>query len=266
MAVLIDPHLRDPHPALMLALLMLAASVVMAYLLRRHGADSKRYHPDLAWLRATLYFCFCLTAAHYSGALWAVVGSIPIDALHLRSPFWWLATLLGVGLVLVAYGVILPRGSFHDGRRRHPIISSCFGAVWGVCQGLWFLSIWAWLERVGLPAGSVPIAACMMIAAFGWLWHRFYWDIYVAPPHCYREWTGRQLLLVHAPSLIFCIAHLWFFGDLLVFIGLQALAQSVTARVMRFPSWADDYQAEVGAGRAAQAAEVQSVTARPAQA
>lgn len=258
MAVLIDPNLRDPHPALMLALFMLAASVVMAYLLRRHGADLKRYHPDLAWLRATLYFCFCLTAAHYSGALWAVVRSLPIDAAHLNSPLWWLVTLLGLGLITLAYGVIWPRGSFHDERRRHPIISSSFGAVWGLCQGLWFLSIWAWLERTSLPLALVPFIACLMIAAFNGLWHRFYWDIHVAPPHRYRDWNGRKLLLVHTPNLIFCVTYLWYFGDLLVFVGLQALALSLSARAMRFPSWADDYQTEVGGERSRQGVKAQS--------
>ena len=51
------------------------------------------------------------------------------------------------------------------------------------------------------------VAAFAFIASYQGLWHRFYWDIKVAPPHNIPEWNVRKILFAHGPNLVVTLAH-----------------------------------------------------------
>lgn len=207
------------------------------------------YDPRLAWIRAGVYFCACVAVAHFCGVLAKVIESPLATSQQLASPLWWLLTLACCAVIVVGYAVIWPMGTFTDGRRSHPVLTLVYGSIWGACQALWFLSIWSLLARTGLAAVWVAIASYLLIGTYNGCFHRFFWDIYVSPPHNYTEWNAKKVLLCHTPNLVLCLTYLALFGNFAIFVLLQAAALAFSAFFMRFPAFWDDYRAEAGRER-----------------
>lgn len=237
------------------AAVLLVAAVLLALLVlcsRRAAADT--YVPLLAWLRAGIYFCVCLLVAASSGALALVLQRPLATAAQWHDPRWWAYSLLCGAVVVVAYAVIWPRGTFTDGRRAHPLLSLVYGSVWGLCQGLLFVSIWLGVARSGLAPGWVAVVSYLLIGTYNGLLHRYFWDIQVSPPHNYSEWNARKVLLCHTPNLIVCLSYLAVYANFGIFVLLQAVALAASARAMRFPAPWDDYRAVPGQERSLAAA------------
>lgn len=204
------------------------------------------YSPKAAWLRASLYFGACLLVACFSGALdWALTA--PLASAEQRAqPLWWLLTAACWLVIVVGYGVVWPRGTFTDGRPQHALLSLAYGAVWGACQAPWFLTIWLLVARSGLAAVWVAAISYLLIGGYNGIWHRFFWDIYVSPPHNYTEWNAKKVLLCHTPNLLLTLTMLALYGNAGMFVLLQAVALALSAFAMHFPAPWDDYRAEAG--------------------
>lgn len=209
----------------------------------------KRYSPPLAWLLAAIYFAFCIIAAGGAGVLAVVLDAPLATAEQWGSPLWWTLTGACWLVIAIGYGLIWPRGSFTDGRQRHVLLSLAYGATWGACQALWFLTIWSLLARSGLNVWWVAGLSYLLIGTYNGLWHRFFWDIYVSPPHNYSEWNGRKVLLCHTPNLLLTLSCLALYGNFGMFVLLQAAALAISAYAMRFPAPWDDYTAPAGQER-----------------
>lgn len=195
------------------------------------------------------YFVFCLAAAQFSGVLTQVLHAPLASAEQLANPFWWTLTSACWLVIAVGYGIIWPRGTFTDRRQRHTLLSLGYGAVWGACQGLWFLTLWSLVARSGLNVWWVAGLSYLLIGTYNGLWHRFFWDIYVSPPHNYSEWNTHKVLFCHTPNLLLCLTALALFGNSGMFVLLQATALAISAFVMRFPAPWDAYSAEAGRER-----------------
>ncbi len=230
-------------------LAVLAVAALVLWGLHEHwrrAAPTGMYLPRLAWLRAGLYGCACLALATTTGAL-----SRLLDARHSVSTDigWWTLTAVCLAVIIIAYGVIWPKGTFTDGRECHPFQVTTFGVLWGMSQGLLFLSVWQLLSLAGWPVLWVVVGSYLLIGGYMGVWHRFVWDIHVSPPHNYSEWNGRKVLFCHTPNLVACLAHLAIHGDAQVFVLLQMLALVLCAWAMRFPAFNDSYRATPGVER-----------------
>ena len=206
----------------------------------------RMYSPKRAWLIALTYFAACLLAAHFSGALdWALSAPLA-TAQQMQNPMWWMLTAACWLVILIGYGVIWPRGTFTDGRQRHALLSLIYGAVWGACQALWFLTIWRLVALSGLDVIWVAVLSYLLIGGYNGVWHRFFWDIHVSPPHNYSEWNARKVLLCHTPNLLLTLTLLALYDSAGMFVLLQATALALSAYALRFPAPWDDYRAEAG--------------------
>ncbi len=236
--------------ALVLSVLgLLAAVLAGVYWRLKRRAVPGAYHAGLAWLRALLYFCGCLVIATLSQVLAAVLERPLASAQQLGDPVWLAYTVVCFVVILIAYGLIWPLGTFTDGRRHHAVLAMLYGGFWGICQGLMFLSIWALVERSGLGLPWVAVLSYVLIGGYNGCLHHFYWDRQVSPPHNYSEWNGRKVLFCHTPNLLLSLGHLAVYGNVGVFLLLQALALALSARAMRFPAFWDDYTAVPGQER-----------------
>lgn len=245
----VDASPLPGQTAFIAAAAVFAATLLACYRQQQRLSPQQTYQPRLAWLRAGIYFCACLIAASLSGVLATVLQTPLASAAQLANPQWWVLAGACAAVIAVGYGLIWPMGTFTDGRRRHALLSLLYGAVWGVCQGLWFLSLWALTERSGLAVHWVAVISYLLIGGYNGLWHRFYWDIHVSPPHNYREWNARKVLLCHTPNLLLCLGLLACYGNAGLFVLLQGLALAASAYAMRFPAWWDAYQAQAGEER-----------------
>ena len=236
------------------ALLLTAALLGTAYAQQRRHLPQGVYHPRLAWLRAGLYFCACLLVSLWSGVLAGLLDAPIATAEQQASPAWWAFVLVYAVVIVVGYVVIWPHGTFTDGRRHHGALSLAYGSFWGLCQGLWFLTLWAWAEKTGLAAGWVAVISYLLIGGYNGVWHRFFWDLHVSPPHNYTEWNARKVLLCHTPNLLLGLCLLAFYGNGALFVLMQMIALAASAWFMRFPAPWDDYTAVPGQERRLSAA------------
>lgn len=213
------------------------------------GAGVRFYSPRMAWLLAPAYFAFCLIAAAASGVLGRALREPLAEPEHWQSPLWIALTAACWAVILVAYGLIWPRGTFTDGRKSHPLLATLYGLAWGLCQGLWFLTLWSLVARSGLPVLWVALISYLLIGGYNSVYHRYFWDIHVSPPHNYREWNAKKVLFCHTPNLLVCLTHYALFQSDAMFALLQGAALALSARAMRFPAPWDDYHAVAGQER-----------------
>lgn len=219
------------------------------YCLLRRKVSSDRYNPRLAWVRAGLYFGLCLIIASFSGVIAKLSAGSWLEPGQVSDPVWWVSTILCFAVIFVAYAVIWPKGTFTDGRKNRPFLTITYGAVWGLCQGLLFLSVWALVEASGLAVYWVAIISYFLIGAYNGCLHNFFWDIYVSPPHNYSEWNTKKVLYCHTPNLMFTLSWLAMYGNAGLFVLLQSVALAASSYAMRFPAFWDDYDAVAGQER-----------------
>lgn len=204
-------------------------------------AAARVWHPARAWLLAGIYVALCLLVAQLSRTLdtlqWPASTTSP----------WWPMALCTL-VIVIAYGFIWPRGTFTDGRRRHPL-TLIFGAAWGLAQGLWFLTLWRWIGALGWPAPIQVIASFVAIAGYAAAFQRLFWDQYVSPPHNLRAWNLRKVLCCHVPNLLCTLTYLALFDDGVLFVWWQMLALLLSAWAMRMPPPWDGYRGVAGEER-----------------
>lgn len=199
------------------------------------------WHPAVAWLIAAGYVALCLLVANLAGTL----DSLSLPSLSVLAAW---PTALCALVVVIAYGFIWPRGTFTDGRRRHPL-ALLFGAGWGVAQGLWFLTLWRWIAMTGWPGPLLVLTGFLVIASYAALFQRLFWDQYVSPPHNLSDWNLRKVLLCHTPNLLCTLSHLALFDNGALFVLWQMLALVLSAWAMRMPTPWDGYRGVAGEER-----------------
>ena len=209
----------------------------------------RAYDPKRAWLIAIAYFAACVAIATLSGVLPGVLAAPLATPEQLASPWWLAHTGACLAVIIVAYGVIWPIGTFTDGRTLHPLLAPAYGFAWGLCQGLWFLTIYTLIGKTGLATIWVAALSYLAIGGYNALYHSQFWDIHVSPPHNYTEWNVKKVLLCHTPNLLVSLSYLAIHGNAAIFALLQGLALALSATFMRFPAPWDDYAAEAGRER-----------------
>lgn len=192
------------------------------------------YSPRLAWLRAAVYFAACFGIAAASGTLQTVLSQPLATAEQLANAGWIAWTLLCIAVQLWGYAYIWRKGTLHHGRPLNLLAVLVFGTLWGLAEGLLFLSVYRVFAGF-LDGFWATAAAFLIIAAFLGLWHQFYWDIYVAPEHNISAWNLRKVLLAHVPNLVVTLTYVTLFGNLGIFVLLQTFALLVSTFFMRFP-------------------------------
>lgn len=227
------------------------ALIVLQLLLRKQAAqhDPKIYSPKLAWLRAISYYLAAYVIGWSSGVIDTLLETPFIRAEQSGNPLWQGMTALCFAVILFGYLRIWKVGTFHDNRIYRWWITPWYGIAWGFAQASIFLSIWAVIDLSGWPLWLTAILAYVVIGAYNGCLQQFYWDIYVSPPHNEKAFNTRKVLLAHTPNLIVCLIYLSLFGNLGIYFILQGLALGISASIMRFPAWFDDYSAEAGATR-----------------
>ncbi len=205
-----------------------------------HPPDDLRDPRDLgrthvaadAWRRAGAYFLACGVVAVASGALGQVIGDV---GARRDLSGWPVVAAVAAGVVLLGYGVVWPRGTYVEDRPSRPALQLGFGAVWGLAQGLAFLSIFRAVDRLPLAPVAVGLVGFALVAGFQGAWHDLWWDRRVSPPHNLVRWNPVKVLACHVPNLALSTVLLVRYDDARAFVGLQVVALALSSRAMRFP-------------------------------
>jgi len=193
------------------------------------------YNPLSAWKRAVLYFGVCFVIAYFTGALNMVMTQPLVTTENLKNAQWILFTLLCVAIEMWGYVYFWPRGTLTHGRQLYWGVVLTFGLLWGMSEGLLFLSVFVLASKLIFSKIFAWIITFVVISAFLGLWHQFYWDIYVAPEHNIQEWNGKKVLFAHIPNIVITLIYLSLYGNAGIFVLCQIFALMASTYFMRFP-------------------------------
>lgn len=196
-----------------------------------HLGGGPSYVATDAWRRAGTYFVACIVVAVATGALDQVVA----DRGAQRTGSWSGVAVLAWVVVVVGYGLVWPRGTYVEDRPARPLLQPAFGAVWGLCQGLLFVSVHRMVASLGLSWALTGALAWLLVAGFQGVWHDRWWDRFVSPPHNVPAWNPIKVAACHVPNLTLSMLLLARWGDAQLFVALQAIALMFSATAMRFP-------------------------------
>ena len=201
--------------------------------------STNTYDPRSAWLRAVIYFVICFAIAHFTGALALVLSQPLASADNLHDVRWVLFTLLCIAVEVWGYVYLWPRGTLTHGRQLYWSVVLTFGLLWGLSEGLLFLSVFVLTSQWIASKLLVWIISFSVISTFLGLWHQFYWDIYVAPEHNILEWNIKKVLYAHIPNIVITLTYLSLYGNAGIFVLCQTFALVASTYFMRFPPfWA----------------------------
>jgi hypothetical protein len=208
------------------------------YVARFRDHDKAVWSPPAAWLRAGIYFCFCLIVADLTGALAAAVASPLIYPGQLQDPWWLLSPAVVLIFIIVAYWGYWYRNTLRFGRQLDVLPQLVFGLCWGLTTGLYFLSFWhlALMLGQGWPLWLVWLLAYTMISVWQALWMDMYWDVYVSPEHDSPESIRRKVPRTHIPNMTLCLTYFAVYQNYWIFIGLQTIALLAASFGMRMPA------------------------------
>ena len=202
-----------------LNMLLLAAMAVLLcpYLLRYRAHPAQEWSAPAAWLRAGLYFCFCLLVASVTGALEVTLASPLVYPGQTSDPWWLLATAVVLVFIVAAYWVYWYRNTLRFGRPLALLSQGVFGLCWGFTTGLLFLSFWqlAVVIGAGWPLWLVWLLAYVMISVWQAMWMDMYWDVYVSPEHDSPESIRRKVPRTHIPNMTLCLSYFALYQKLL---------------------------------------------------
>ena len=195
------------------------------------------FDPRAAWLRAGIYFCACGLAGWGSGVVSALMRE-PLASVSAGGGTTFVLALIGMTLFeLVAYWGVWRAGTLHHGRPRNLPAQLGFGALWGVCEGVLMLSVWAVAEATGI--GTVWVALVTFAVVSAWLggWHATYWDRKVVPEHNIPAWNLPKVLIAHVPNLALSLAFFAAYRCGSALLLFQAVGLCGATLFMRFPGW-----------------------------
>jgi len=220
----------------------------MGLLLLLYVARYRRHPPGVwsapaAWLRAGIYFCFCLAVAHCSGALQATLASPLVHPGQWADPWWWLTTVVVTVFIFAAYWGYWYRSTLRFGRKLDVLPQLLFGLCWGVTTGLFFLSFWQLALAIGpdWPLWAVWLLAYTLISLWQALWMDMYWDVYVSPEHDSPASIRAKVPRTHIPNMTLCLTYFALYQNYWIFIALQTVALLAASFGMRMPApWSSE--------------------------
>jgi len=222
------------------ALVVTLTVLVFVYNTRFRGHPWDIYYPQLAWMRAGMYFCCCYLLSYFSGAMELLLTSPLYTEAQLADPGWLWFTAGVYLFILAAYPGVWVYFTPVFERRKNPLISGVFGFLWGSSSGQLFLSVWLLAGQLGLPGWGTWLATFLVLAAYQPNWHNIYWDHYIAPEHDTPMTQKIKALGCHIPNLAIGLTHLTLYENYAIFASAQVIACVSAAIGMRFPApWAE---------------------------
>jgi len=197
------------------------------------------WKPSVAWIRALIYFSFCIIFIAASGTLEQLIIRPLFTTEQISSPFWILYVIICFIFVFIAYVIIWPRSTLAFDRKYYLSSEIVFGLIWGFSTGGLVLSFFHLWSLTGFPPWATYILSYMCIGVWQYFIQAYFWDIYVSPEHD----TPRSILIktfaCHLPNVTISLGFLTIWGNYMLFIFIFIIALISSAIAQRFPApWA----------------------------
>jgi len=224
------------------AALVALTGIVIAIIFNTRYKDRKwdQYYPNLAWMRAGMYFSFCWTLSYLSGGLELILTQPLFTEEQLANPNWLIYTGLAFLFIFCAYSVNWCYFTPVFKRKKKWVPAIIFGFLWGSSSGQLFLAVWLIANMTPLPVWWATGAAFLVLSAHQPNWHNIYWDHFIAPEHDTPMTQVIKATTCHIPNLLIMLPYLTIYENYALFVLAQVWACTSASLGMRFPSPFDE--------------------------
>jgi hypothetical protein len=168
------------------------------------------YYANLAWMRALIFFCFCVLVGYFSGVFQQFWREGAIRDGDVRDPVFCALTLFIVAFEFISYWIFWPFGTVTYGRKFFLPTSLVMGILWGFSETMLFLSFWSLLEIAPIPRWGIVLI--LMFLPVQTIWHMLLWNQYISPEHNILECNKWKVIFCHIPNTILTLCYFALYG------------------------------------------------------
>jgi hypothetical protein len=197
------------------------------------------WKPEVAWIRASIYFSFCNIIIGVSGTLKQLLIRPFFTLEQISNVFWVIHAILCFVYVVFAYVFLWPRSTLTFDRKYYLGPEIAFGIIWGFSTGGFFLSLYHLWSLTGVPLWANFILGYVSCGIWQYFIQAYFWDIYVSPEHDTPKSIRIKTVACHIPNMLISMGFLAIWGNYTIFIIIFIIALTSTTIAQKFPApWA----------------------------
>ncbi len=213
--------------------------LVIIYFLKYRGTPINVWKPQIAWVRAFIYFSLCNLVFAVSGTLDTLITQPIVRVDQITNPTWILYLVVCFLYIFFAYWILWSRMTLTFDRQYHLLVEILFGIIWGISTGGLLLSFYHLWSLTALAPWMIYLLSYLSLAIIQYFTHDYFWDVYVSPEHD----TPRSIIIktsvCHIPNVALSLGFLILWDNYAIFIFFFIFALTATTIFQKFPvPWA----------------------------
>ena len=227
-----------------LACYIISIVVVTVFLIKFYNKKYKGlpidvWKPNVAWIRALIYFSFCNIIIAVSGTLEQILFQ-PIFTIDQITNFYWIFyCFFCFFYAFFAYWILWSRMTLTFNRKYYLGSEILFGIMWGFSTGgilLSFYHLWSFIQ---LPNWALYLLSYASMGIWQYFIQDYFWDIYVSPEHDTPRSIIIKTFICHIPNMAISLGFLIIWNNYVIFILLYIFALVASSIFQKFPApWA----------------------------
>jgi hypothetical protein len=214
-------------------------AMIIVYIKKYKGLPINVWKPDVAWIRAIIYFSLCNIIITASGTLEQIIHQPLVTIEQISNPFWITFCTICFFYIFLAYWVLWSRMTLTFDRKYYIGSEIVFGIIWGYSTGGLLLSIYHLWSLVGLPNWANYLLVYFSMGLWQYFIQDYFWDIYVSPEHDTPKSIIIKTVVCHIPNIAISLGFLTIWNNYTLFIILQIFALVASTIFQKFPApWA----------------------------
>ncbi|MFW9902047.1 MAG: hypothetical protein ACFFDY_12310 [Candidatus Thorarchaeota archaeon] len=194
------------------------------------------WKPNVAWLRAFIYFSFCNIVIAASGTLEQLIIQPLFTRDQITNHFWFLYCIFCFIYVFFAYWILWSRMTITFNRKYYLGSEILFGVIWGYSTGGILLSFYHFWSFINIPNWVHYLLSFASMSIWQYFIQDYFWDIYVSPEHDTPRSIIIKTLVCHIPIVTISLGFLTFWNNYAIFILFFIFALIASSIFQKFPA------------------------------
>ncbi len=212
------------------------------YIVKYKGTPIDVYKPGAAWTRAMIFFSFCYVFSWATGTMETLLDQQIATPEQLADPKWIGFCAFCFIYIFIAYWILWARMTLTFDRKYYLGPEIFFGLIWGTSTGQMLLSFFHLWNKTEWPGWAVYILAYACMGLFQFLFHDYFWDVYVSPEHDTPRSIKLKTAVSHIPNVLICLCFLVIYNNYLIYVATQTFALIASSIFQKFPApWAKEH-------------------------
>ena len=213
--------------------------VLGIYLVKYRKLPLDVWIPNVAWIRALIYFLLCNIFSAITGTLEVIITQPIATTEQIGDPYWILFCVACFIYIFFGYWILWARMTLTFERKFYFGSEIIFGLIWGWSTGQILLSFYHLFSMIVMPVWVLYLCSYSCMGIWQYFIQDYFWDIYVSPEHDSPKSIIIKTLFSHIPNVAICLGFLITYNNYLIFVLTQCFALIATSIFQKFPApWA----------------------------